>query len=714
MQEPFLSANWHRVAGIKARLHAHADITRHRTRGRSWYSVRNAANGEVFRFSPAVYQFLGLLDGRRTVEQAWSLVAEQLDAEAPTQDEVIRLLSQLHNADLLQTDEHPDFVELTGRHRKRFWSKLWQHIGNPMALRIPLLDPDRFLSRNLGWIAPLPGRLALVLWVLVVTPALVLAGVHWPELTTNLSDRMLSTEGLLAITLVFPVVKGLHEMGHAVAVKGGGGAVHEMGVMFLVLLPMPYVDASAASGFRSRWRRIAVGAAGILVETFVASLALFAWLLLEPGPARAACYATMVVAGISTVLFNANPLLRYDGYYMLSDLLGIPNLGSRATRMWGWLARRTLFGVQAPRPATAPGELPWLLAYAPASFAARLTVMTAMVMLVANRFFAIGVVLAVWTASVTLLWPIVSALLEVFTGPSLAARRGRAVGVTLSALAAFGLFAVLVPLPLHSVAEGVVWLPEESLVRAGADGFVRRLAVPSGSWVNPGTLIAVSDDPDQEAQIAVARAKLRALDAQYAGQQFDDRVEGGLTRREMELQQAILDDTIRRAGDLRSVARASGRFVVPRPEDLPGRFHKRGEVIGYVMPEQISVVRVLVDQEDVDLVRTRLHAVSVLPAADLEHSYPARMLREVPAASDELPSKALSTEGGGAQAIDPRDRQTPRTLQRLFQFDIEIPPEAAKHAAGGHVWVRFDHGSEPLADQLWRRVRQMFLSRFDA
>ena len=105
------------------------------------------------------------------------------------------------------------------------------------------------------------------------------------------------------------MLKALHELGHGYAVKAFGGAVHELGVMFLVFAPVPYVDASAASEFRSKWRRALVGAAGMIVEVFIAALALYVWLAVEEGFVRALAYNVMLIAGISTVLFNGNPLL---------------------------------------------------------------------------------------------------------------------------------------------------------------------------------------------------------------------------------------------------------------------------------------------------------------------------------------------------------------------------------------------------------------------
>jgi putative peptide zinc metalloprotease protein len=146
----------------------------------------------------------------------------------------------------------------------------------------------------------------------------VLAGQHWSELTENVTDRLLATENLLLLSLVFPIVKVLHELGHGYATKVYGGAVHELGVLFLMGMPTPYVDASASSSLRSKYRRALVGAGGMIVECFVAALAFYGWLLMEPGAVRTFCFNVVAVAGISTIVFNGNPLMRYDGYYIYS------------------------------------------------------------------------------------------------------------------------------------------------------------------------------------------------------------------------------------------------------------------------------------------------------------------------------------------------------------------------------------------------------------
>ena len=356
-------------------------------------------------------------------------------------------------------------------------ARLLGNIANPLAFRLRFWHPDTFFDRTfplLRWVFSWSGA---VLWMLVVVPALVLGAQNWQQLSASASDQLFALDNIALMAVCFIVLKALHELGHGYAVKAFGGTVYEIGVMFLVFAPMPYVDASAAAEFRNKWHRALVGAAGMIVELFVAAVALYVWLAVEQGIVRAIAYNTIIVAGLSTVFFNGNPLLRYDGYYILIDLIEIPNLAQRATRYWGHLIEKYLFGTEGLVFTAAPGERGWLLLYAPASFLYRVGVVLAIALFIASEYLVVGVVVAMWGILTGILLPVGKALWQVFAGPRLQHNRFRAVTVTcgLVAIGVFGLF--WIPAPLYTTAEGVVWLPETANLRAGTSGFVQTLLV---------------------------------------------------------------------------------------------------------------------------------------------------------------------------------------------------------------------------------------------
>jgi putative peptide zinc metalloprotease protein len=485
-----------------------------------------------------------------------------------------------------------------------------------------------------------------------------------------------------------------------------------MGVMFMALAPVPYVDGSASAAFRNKWRRAGVGAAGVIVEAFIAGLAMIAWTLLEPGLARALCFNIMLVAGVSTVVFNLNPLMRLDGYFIACDLLEIPNLGGRANKWWGWLTEKKLFGADVEEPNATAWERFWFVLYAPASYAWRIVILVGIALFVAEEFFVVGALIAIAGIAMGLVWPLLKAFWHVGTAPRLQLKRGRAMAVTFGGIAAAALLLAFVPAPLRTTSEGIVWLPEEAIVRAGSDGFIRAVATAPGTWVPKGAALIRSEHPDLEAEVAVLRTQIEALRARLDSEQFTNRVQAAVTQQEIALTAARIARAEERLAALNVASAAEGTFRVPRAEDLPGRYVKRGDVIGFVTPDRATLARVVVPQADIELVRERLDGVEIKLPGRIWEPLPARVVREVPAASERLPSRALAIEGGGRFAADPAaGGENPRTLERLFQFDVALPEDAVRDGFGSRVFVRFDHGAEPLGMQWWRRGRQLVLAR---
>ena len=714
MSAELYSPSWYRVADLKPRLKSHAEVHRHHYRGQLWYVLQDRASRRMYRFNPAAWRLIGLLDGERTVQQAWDLACHRLGDDAPTQEESIRLLGQLHGSDLLQSELPPDVDELLRRYGKQTTGKWWRNLRNPMSIKLPLIDPDRFLRATHSLYAPLFNRWGCIAWLIIVGAACVAAAQHWSELTKGLSDRVLAPDNLLVMAIIFPVVKAFHEFGHACAVRARGGEVHEMGVMFLVFLPIPYVDASASSAFRNKWERFFVGAAGMMAELVLASLAMLVWLNAEPGLVRAVAYNVMLIAGVSTVIFNGNPLLRYDGYYMLTDLIEIPNLGPRGTKYLGYVIERYGFGVRELRsPQASPGEQRWFVGYTIASIVYRLFITFAIVLFIAGKYFVIGVLLALWAGFSSVVLPVGKGLVHLARGRSLRRRRQRAWAVTGVVATVLAIAIFVIPVPIWTRTEGVLWVPERSVVRAGTDGFLRQLVVTPGSEVADGATLALLDDPLLLPQERLYASRLEELEFKLRAMQVDDRVQAQIVREEMEYTQKELRRIRERIAGLTITAPNPGRFVVANPQDMPARWVRKGEQIGFVAPTEERVVRVVVGQDDVDLVRNRTRRIEVRLAERIPERLVATVMREVPAASGELPSLALSEQGGGKIALDPRGGDHPVALKPVFNFELRLPPQAGELHIGGRVHVLFLHGNEPIAIQTWRSVRRLFLRRFN-
>ena len=708
------STSWYRVAGVRPRVRNHAQVHRHIYRGSVWYVLQNHSTGKFHRFTPVANLIIGLMDGKRTVQEIWDLGCVRLGDDAPSQDEVIKLLSDLHKADVLQSDAPPDIHELHQRRKQHNRARWKQYIGNPLSLRFPLLDPDKFLNRIMPLFAPLFGWFGAALWLGTVGWAMFLIAMHWTELSGDVVDRMFSVENLLLLWFVFPLIKLLHEFGHALAAKAGGGEVHEMGLMLLVLMPVPYVDASSATAFRDKRSRVLVGAAGMLVEIFIAALAVFAWVHLEPGTERAIAYDVILVAGVSTLLFNANPLLRYDGYYILADYLEIPNLAQRSNEYVGYLVNRYLFGVDGgTSPVSAPGERGWFVFYAIGSFIYRMFMMVSIAVLVASRFFIVGVILAVWALATMLVLPIAKKLNYLFASPRLASHRQRAIFATVSIVSLFAVALFWLPATSSTRAEGVIWAPEQAQVRANVDGFVTAVLARPDQRVRQGEVVIQTEDPELEARSRILQAQLAELDARYNAMILTKRVQADVINEQKKHVAEALELAIRRQAELQVRSPANGTFIIQDAQNSPGRFVQRGEVLAYVIDSAATTVRVVVPQSEGGLVARRTRRVEIRPADRIAKPIEARIQREVPAATDELPSMTLSLQGGGKIGLDPRKSGDAKAVEKLFVLDLELPQGEQANYFGGRIYVRFEHEPEPLAQQWYREIRRAFLKKFN-
>lgn len=713
MTESLFSPSWYRVSKLKPRIRGHTQIHRHHYRDERWYVIQDHATGQAYRFTPIAYYIIGLMDARLTVQELWEKASERFGDDGPTQGDVVQLLSQLHAANLLICDVTPDTEEMFRRFKKVEGSVWKMNIRSPMSMRFPLLNPERFLAATIRYVRPLISIFGLILWLVVVGTAVTVAAMHWPELTRNVSDRILTAQSLLSIWFIFPIVKALHEFGHAYAVKAWGGEVHEMGIMFLVLLPIPYVDASSASAFRKKWRRLVVDAFGMGVEVFLAALALLLWADLAPGYLRSILYNVIFIAGISTVFFNANPLLRYDGYYIFSDIIEVSNLMQRSMDYMKYLAKRYLFGIKnLVTPYCMSGERFWFVVYSVATIFYRVFLYAAIILFIAGKFFTVGLLLAAWALVAMVGIPAFKGLKFIASSPLLRETRRRA--AVISGLVGLALVVIIfvVPFPFSTISQGVIWVPENALVRAGTNGFVSKVIASPGQQVHRGSPLLECSDPLLLAQVKILEARLSELKARYDEESAKDQVQVRIVQDEMTHIKANLARARERVKNLVIRSRATGRFILPDAQNLPGRYLKRGELVGYVINAEKPTVRVVVSQSSIDLVRLHTRSIQVRLAERVGKILPAVMKREVPGAGHRLPSIVLGSGGGGDIPIDPKDKTGLKATDRFFQFDIQLTKPVERPLVHDRVYVRFNHGFEPMAYRWYRGLRRLFLRRF--
>ncbi|MCL4741455.1 MAG: PqqD family peptide modification chaperone [Phycisphaerales bacterium] len=715
-ERPTFSPFWHRVRAMKPRLRPHVQITRQHYRGRRWHVVRDPSSNQFYRLNPIAHEFVGLFDGSRTVEEIWQSCLERHGDAAPTQGEVIQLISQLYNSNLLAADVTPETEQLLRRGRKRLGQKAAQQAIGIMYFRIRVFNPDRYLSWIEPILRPVLNKWGFFAWLAFVLFALVQLAPHWEALISQAEEVYRDPTLWPWLVVVFIVTKAIHETGHGVICKRFGGQVPEFGFMLLVLFPAPYVDASAAWAFASKWKRIAVGAGGMIFELFVASIAALVWLNTQPGSlVHQIAYNAIFTASVSTILFNANPLMRFDGYFILADLLEVPNLMQRSMNQLKHFFKTRVYRMKNETPPSSQrGETAILYTYGILALAYRIFLFFSITLYVMGKLFAIGLVLAIWTAGMWFILPVGKFVHWLASHPSLADFRPRAIATSL-AMIAIGLGAVgLVPMPDHRRATGVVESEASTGVFFGTDGFVEEAHARIGEFVRAGDPILTLRSDELRARLAIVNARIAEMES------IEQQAMGRDSTATAQVARQRIDTLAGQADYLRGeieklVVRAphDGRVVAADPASLVGSFAKRGEPVCRVVDESRVRVTALLKQQDADwhyALGQERYRVEVRFLSRAGDTVPGRVVKVLEAGQLNLPHPALGFGGGGSVATAKDDTTGLRASNPQFVMHIAPIPENDGQwtgMPGERVRLRFTLPRTPLAWQWIDRLHKL-------
>lgn len=708
-------------------------------RGQDWH-VKDPIALRFFRFDPREWFLLQQLEQQPTLDQ---LLAEHNRRFAPLHLSARQLLFFLDEArrnGLLICDASPATDATSDEAAWSQGTSRWlARLGklNVLAIRLPGLDPDRWLDAASPYVAWMFHRWTVALGGAFVLAAVLLVLVRFEEFVERLPERTawFTPQTVLWLAAALAVSKVLHELAHAFACKHYGGECHELGVMLLVFVPCLYCNVSDSWLLARRRERMVITAAGMGMELLLAAGATFVWWLADDAAVRMGALSLMLVCSVNTLLLNGNPLLRYDGYYLLSDLVRVPNLSAEAALVAAATWRRWGLGLPdalPPRPGEPRG---WLLSYAVASFVYRLVLVGVILLGVHALGRAFKLQVLAWILSLWTLTNLVSPLVLVAVRPLLRPAERRRVSPVhaLGALLVLGALTgglLVIPLPYHVYAPFVVEADEAEPVVATVPGRLVE-ALPVGSRVAPGDVIARLENPQLALRLAMLQARRRLLEQQLAGylavrgEQAEAAVRIPATREaiaDLEQQIVTLTDQLRRL-ELRATRAGtvlSPPNVPPLPtesDELPlwtgspldpanrGCSLETGAPVCLVgHPHQTSAT-VLVPQAELPFVRLGQRVELLLAGL------PDRTLRGKVAEVSPVPVDVLPRELAARQAvpIDPNSPQTPRPLEPVYRVRVTLDEAGAAPPlrwATGEARIRL--ASEPLAYRLWRGVQRTF------
>ncbi|HEY3965096.1 MAG TPA: hypothetical protein VGM05_11145 [Planctomycetaceae bacterium] len=704
--------------------------------GRCW-RIKDPLSLEYFQLADDEYTVLMLLDGRTSLAEIKRQFEQRFAPQHLSLNRLQAFLAHLHGEGLALADTPDQGRQLLERRRSTARRGLTAALINPLAIRFRGVDPERFIN----WLYPRCRWLFTPWFGAVAVFLMVCAGLLVVGQFERMSQRLpelhsfFTPAGILWLAIALGAAKVLHELGHALACRHFGGECHELGLLLLVFTPCLYCNVSDAWMLPGKWPRVAISAAGILVELFLASACLVLWWFSEPGLLNSVFLNVVLVCSIGTVVFNGNPLLKYDGYYMLSDMLEIPNLAEQANGLWRRKAWDWLAGERSQPPdRLSPGARRWLLAYAVFSGVYRVFVV-AMILWFCWGLFAAwnlrvlggGLVLCV-LAGMAL--PPVAAAVQFLRDP---VRRREADPTRLrwallaGLILAAGLF--LIPLPQRVTADFVLQPAGDRHVHVTVPGRLLR-AVPAGTVVSAGDVIAELDSEPLRHEIDkltrecdLLALRCRNLDARRAE---DAEAAAAIPTAAEELARARQRLDQRRQDQQRLRLRAPVDGVVFPPAEVPETATDRRELPAWsrtpLDPRNIGcwleagTVLCIVGQPH------EFEAMLVIGQSEIElvsAGQPVRLL------VDELPGKILQgtvTEVAAVnlEAIPPelvgahdtavvRDSVGAlRPAETSYQARVTIPERDLPVSLRARGRAKIRVGSVPLGQQLYRLFRQTF------
>ncbi|TWT90894.1 putative peptide zinc metalloprotease protein YydH [Pseudobythopirellula maris] len=733
-------------------VRARPDLTaqKQRYQGRTYWVVKDPVALQYFRFEEEEFAILQMLDGELSLDE----VAERFEAEFPPQtirsEELQHFIGTLHRNGLVLADAGGQGEQLKKRRDERRKKETLAKFSNVLAIKFKGIDPDWLLSALYPWVAWFFTKAALYGCLTIVAAAAALVLVQFDVFQSKLPefDTFFSAQNWLLVGAVVVVTKTMHEFGHGLSCKHFGGECHEMGLMLLVLTPCPYCNVSDSWMLPSRWHRMAIGAAGMYVEVVLASICTFVWWFTEPGLLNYLCLYVMFVSSVSTILFNANPLLRYDGYYILSDYLEIPNLRQKASSILSRKLGKWCLGLEEPEDPFLPkSNQAFFALFTVASALYRWVVVLSILYFLNKVFEPYGLKVLGQLIACTAVWGLVGQpvwkLYKYFKVPGRIHKVKRLpLAITLLVVAAAFSAVAFVPLPSAVYCPMTIAAHDAESVYVEAPGLLEEVFVKSGDLVEAGQPLArlVNESIDLEVvrlegQIAVTEAQIAALRASsYQDTRASARIDPAL--KSLKSAQEQLAQQLRDKERLVLHAPIAGRVIPPTYVTPPGKSVKElpawhgtpldqrnlgaslevGVRFCQIGDPRRLEARLAIEQNDIDLVSEDQQVEMMLrQSTDLAYLGKIESLSRV-----EMPATPprLSSLSGGDVPTQADDSGTPKPLTPHFEAIVPLTDYDRLDDDGkrAHELMRVGLVGEAkihikprtLAQRLWRYMTRTF------
>jgi putative peptide zinc metalloprotease protein len=687
--------------------------------GMTHYVIKDPIALKYFRFKIEEYFLLQQLDGIQTLQDVKKAFERKYRPQTISMEDLTRFVAQLHEAGLAQIDSPEQAKVLIRRRRKNTWKKVWQFLANILYIKIPIIDPEKLLTWMYPYFRWIFTPYFVAASVGAMLAALTLVFSQWATFQSRLPDfqSFFNWHTIFYFWISLAVIKVIHEFGHGLTAKHFGGEVHEMGMLFLVLTPALYCDVTDSWLLPNKWKRIWISAAGIYVECFLASIATFVWWNTEEGLTNSLALATMFICSVNTILFNANPLLRYDGYYVLADWLEIPNLRIKSTQFFSYLFQEKVLGLEVPVQSYMPRSRRFLfVTYAVASYIYR-WVVTFSILYFLSQFLkpkklqSISYALALGSLIPLVIVPSYQMFKFVRT-PGRLRKVKKARAAICAAVAVVTVAGILlIPTPLRVKGTLLLTAARPAEIYAEVPGRLIELKVRDGQPVKKDQVLAVLSNPEKQRELLQLQEQHDTyfVKSLWFGQVPD--LDYRARAREHEQMARDLEPAIEKVADqvghLILVAPRDGIAIgVPHKETV-GQYLKPGKPFCEVGDPHLVEAHMILDQSDIDLVRPGSRAW-VKIYGDSETTFRSQVSEIAKRNREDIPPELSNTAGG--EIATKQDTKTGQVKPLNAVYEVIVPidnPQLLLHP-GQRGFAKIDGGTHTLGWWLWRLITKTF------
>lgn len=705
---------------IAVRLRPELKFDVRQQNGRDVYIIEDPVRAKFYQVGKREFDLISQLNGKETVGETLTRINQRLDESSQIGEKAANIIVGWLVQCNLGYSPKSDSLERLERQARAIQNQKLMSLLNPISIKFKIFDPTRFLDATEAGSRWLFSKAFLTLWCVLAVVGLYSLLSNWSELSGS-SVGILAEGRWIWMLVIWIALKAVHEWAHGIACRRYGGNVPEAGVLLLLFTPMPFVNVTSSWRFKNRWHRFYVAAAGMYVELFISFVAMIVWASSSHQLTKDICFNIFFLSSVTTVLFNANPLMRFDGYYMLTDLLDVPNLYTKGLKWFGDRLKWVLFGTTKTQDICPRPEMPFVRVYGILAFCWKILISFSLLIAASVMFYGLGLLMAVVAGVLWLGMPVYRFFRNTFAAPVPDYQMKRVVISAVVMLVMLVSGFTILHSPATKSAPAMVQFENEQIIRAHGDGFVKEIRVEDGQYVQQGDVLALLFNDELSTEVAnlerlvkesEIKSRIHTKSAELTEAQVELKNRDSLLKKLHEKQQQLENLTV--------IAPINGYVFQRQLSNRIGEYLHHGDELMTVAQTNSRKIIVSIGQEDLESLQSEELEMMrvVLPGQNV---FRAKLDTVNARATDKPTIPAFCASFGGPLAVEPvastesQDESARyRFLTPRFDVELSVDAETGEQLTSGQVGrAFFDTRQQSLGAYLFIETQKWFSRQFE-